>query len=354
MSVLDLDKLLAEISEDAPCGEDLEYDPAFGELERATEGKPEQQFGETIIPAEDPNWKDVKRLAIELLGRTKDLRAAAHLTRALIRQDGIPGLADGLELIRGYIEKYWDTVHPQLDPDDNNDPTMRVNAVVQLCNPTTEFQAGSTLRFILDAPLVAHRALGVFSLHDIEIANGQLPKPPDVEGSPDPTAIDAAFVEVELEELQGTSDAVKRAIEHAAAVDKTLTEHVGTSDAADLSDLHKLLAQIDKTVGDRLSARGVFTDSAAGAGEEGQAAGQAGPAAATPAPIAGEVRSREDVVRALEKIIEYYVKNEPSSPIPLLLNRAKRLVAKSFMEIVQDLAPTGLPEVQKMGGTEGQ
>ena len=52
-AILDLDSLLLDLSVDAPCGEDLEYDPAFGELERSAEGKPEQQFGDTIVEAED-------------------------------------------------------------------------------------------------------------------------------------------------------------------------------------------------------------------------------------------------------------------------------------------------------------
>jgi type VI secretion system protein ImpA len=55
MSAIDLDALLSPVASDDPCGADLEYDPEFGELERATQGRPEQQFGETIIPAEEPD-----------------------------------------------------------------------------------------------------------------------------------------------------------------------------------------------------------------------------------------------------------------------------------------------------------
>ena len=54
---IDVEKLLTEVSPDQPAGEDLEYDPQFGELERSAQGKAEQQFGDTIIPAEDPDWK---------------------------------------------------------------------------------------------------------------------------------------------------------------------------------------------------------------------------------------------------------------------------------------------------------
>jgi len=43
--------ILAEISSGSPCGENMEYDPLFSELERAAEIMPERQSGDSIIPA---------------------------------------------------------------------------------------------------------------------------------------------------------------------------------------------------------------------------------------------------------------------------------------------------------------
>ncbi|MCG7870434.1 MAG: type VI secretion system ImpA family N-terminal domain-containing protein, partial [Candidatus Thiodiazotropha taylori] len=63
---LDLDQLLSAVSDDEPAGSDLEYDPLFGEMERAAEGKEEQQFGDTIIPAEDPDWRELKKKSLEV------------------------------------------------------------------------------------------------------------------------------------------------------------------------------------------------------------------------------------------------------------------------------------------------
>ena len=59
MPSVQLEALTAPISPDNPCGADLEYDPAFAELERAAQGKPEQQIGNTVVPAADPDWKAV-------------------------------------------------------------------------------------------------------------------------------------------------------------------------------------------------------------------------------------------------------------------------------------------------------
>jgi type VI secretion system protein ImpA len=68
----------------------------------------------------------------------------------------------------------------------------------------------------------------------------------------------------------------------------------------------------------------------------------------------GQIRSRDDVVRALERIARYYEVHEPSSPVPLLMERAKRLVHADFVELVKDLAPAGLPQVESIRGPSDQ
>ena len=77
-------------------------------------------------------------------------------------------------------------------------------------------------------------------------------------------------------------------------------------------------------------------------GEEGAAPKQA---------LSGTINDRNDVVRALDKICDYYAANEPSSPIPLLLRRAQRLVPKSFIEILQDMVPSSIEYVEVISGT---
>ncbi len=68
--------------------------------------------------------------------------------------------------------------------------------------------------------------------------------------------------------------------------------------------------------------------------------------------MTGEISSRDDVIRLLDKACEYFKRHEPSSPVPLLLERAKKLVTKSFLEIVRDMAPGGLSEVKSIGGID--
>ncbi|WP_312204717.1 type VI secretion system protein TssA, partial [Mixta calida] len=88
---MNIDALLAPISSEQPCGENLEYDADYMAMMQACEGKPEQQFGDTIIPAEPADWNKVEKLATGLLNRTKDLRVMLALTHAWTQMKGLPG-----------------------------------------------------------------------------------------------------------------------------------------------------------------------------------------------------------------------------------------------------------------------
>src|SRR4029077_4826614 len=87
-----------------------------------------------------------------------------------------------------------------------------------------------------------------------------------------------------------------------------------------------------------------------GAGAEpGQ--GEPGDRSQGPSVIAvGGIRSRQDAIRALDAAAEFFRRNEPSSPIPLFLERAKRLVSKSFLEVLADVAPEAVPRARAAGG----
>ena len=91
MGVLDVDQLLEPVSEESPCGEDLEYDLEFGELERAAQPVADQQIGDTVVEGQEPDWRTVRDLASGLFQRTKDLRVAVLLARAVVHLDGLAG-----------------------------------------------------------------------------------------------------------------------------------------------------------------------------------------------------------------------------------------------------------------------
>lgn len=347
MSILDVESLLSEITADAPCGEDLEYDSQFVEMEKLSQGTPERQYGDTIIPGEPPDWRGVGKAALDLLERTRDLRVAVYLTRALLNTDGLAGFADGLALLEGLIERHWDLVYPQLDPDDDNDPTLRINTIVALCDPET------TLSDLRGAPLVSSRALGRFSLRDIQIAAGLLtPVTTDEERAPpNQNMIEGAFQDASLEDLQATAELIVAAFERSERIEALLTDQVGVTQAPDLSALAGVLKEIRQVLNEQLQRRGVSIAGEAEAGavemmEPGSGGGTA------QRMVVGEIASREDVIRTLEKICEYYSRHEPSSPVPFMLKRAKKMVRMDFMEILRDLAPGGTDQADLIFGLQ--
>jgi type VI secretion system protein ImpA len=344
MSAVDVEKLLQPVSVEDPCGDDLEYDPAFGELQRSAEGKPEQVMGSTVNPAEEPEWREVQRQAVAICARTKDLRVLILLLRALLANAGLPGLADGLHLLRGLLERYWDAIHPQLDPDDNLDPTMRVNIIASVCDPMT------FLRGVHEAPLVSSRVMGRFSLRDIAVASGHMPAPPgSAAAAPTMSAIEAAFMDTDLEELQATAKAVDASMADVAAIENLVTAKVGVTNAPNLSELGAVFKEARQVLAEHLARRGVSAPGAEGEPAPTPAGAGAPPAAAA---LSGEITSREDVVRALDKISDYYNRHEPSSPIPMLVQRAKQLVSMDFLEILRNLAPDGVKQAELLRGPE--
>jgi type VI secretion system protein ImpA len=333
MALIDLESLLAPVSDAAPSGENLEYDAAFSSLETTAAGKPEQQVGETIVEGEPPEWEAVQKQAVDLFPRTKDLRVAMHLTRALLNRGGFSGLGEGLALLRGLIERYWETLFPQLDPDDGNDPTIRLTTFAGLLDRPT-------LLALRSAPLVRTRAMSL-SLRDIHGDGGPESK------KADPGTVDGVFRETELEALQATHAALLASTEHLSAIDAALDAAAGQG--ADFSPLVQIVRQATSIVGPRLAQR--QAEAAGGAAEStdgGETAGTSGPRAAfNPA---GEIRSRDDVQRAIDQICSYYERYEPSSPLPLLLGRCKRLVTMSFSDIVKDMVPEALERVELITG----
>ncbi|MCY2964692.1 MAG: type VI secretion system ImpA family N-terminal domain-containing protein, partial [Planctomycetota bacterium] len=220
--MIDVEAYLRPLSDESPCGEDLEYDPAFGAMERASQGKPEQQYGGTVVPAEEPNWAEVRSNAFDLMGRTKDLRVAVMLTRAVLGSGGFVDFSGVLSLIRGWIENYWEPLYPRLDPDDDLDPTIRVNLLASLCDSAT------LLNDLKKTPLVSSRMAGRFGLREIAIAKGEVPAPVSMASPPTVSMIDGAFQDAPLEDLQVTLQAVRTAAEEVGAIESAVTGFVGS------------------------------------------------------------------------------------------------------------------------------
>lgn len=340
---LDPEELLTGFGEEEPSGPDLEYDPEFAELMIAATPKAEQQVGDKVKEGEDADFSEVLKIGRSLMDRTIDLRVAVYMAEASLNREGFPLFAQVMRYVHGSLMMFWDTVHPQLDADDDNDPTERMNALRGLAD------ADTVLRQVRRAPLSDSRMMGRFSLRHLAVARGEMTPPADMDSPPDQAAFAAAIKDTGEEEMAAIREGIADALNATREIDKILDENV-PGQGPDLAPLTEMLVQAGNVIAETLG-EAPAADAAGGA--EGGA--DAGPAAATPGPVGGgggvgAIANPNDVHRAMDLILEYYARNEPSSPVPLLLNRAKRLVSADFMTIMNDMASGGMEQVRVVGG----
>ncbi len=344
--MVDVSHLLNPVSDETPHGEDLEYDADFLELERLAQGQPERQMGQSVIAAEPPDWRQVRERASDLFARSKDLRLASLYLQSAIALDGLNGLAQGLTLVRELLNQFWDGVYPQLDADDDNDPTIRINALNAL-------SAEPVIVLLREASITRSRAFGAVSIRaalnaaDLQRFSSETLSPEQLRG---------AFLDTDAELLDSTRVVLDEAAAALADIEGLLSDRVGSAQSANLESLKQVLRHTRQIFNDQAPAAGdelsysseeMPTDSDAGDGQS------SAPPAARQAPAApGRIASRDDVLRTLDRLLEYYAQHEPSSPVPVLLTRAQKLVTADFAEIVRNLIPDGMSQFENLRGPE--
>lgn len=332
------EKLLQPISAEQPCGPDLSYDPRFDELETLLKGKPEVEIGSVMKPAEPPEWMTLQKKSIEFLGQSKNLRVAIMLNCSLLKTGGFAGFLDGLTLIRGLLEQFWGNLYPALDPDDNNDPTQRLNYLRSL---TPENGRGSLsswltpLDYLYTTPLCQAKGAPPLTFDDLIAArkkeSGGEGVPAD---APDMAKVSAMIRDAGVDKITAQHALLQQALETTRAIDQFLGNTLGAGNSISFATLENTLKEIISGLEPFLSGGGVATPEGAVA-TDGSAATAAGTTGSIS--VSGSIRSREDVVRALNAICEFYHQVEPSSPVPYLLRRAQKLAMMNFIEAVQEL-----------------
>jgi type VI secretion system protein ImpA len=328
---------LTEIAPDAPCGPDLEYDQEFLALERATQGKPEQQYGDKVFPAEEPVWVNAQELATALMDRTRDIRVVCLLGRALTHTQGLPGTVAAMELTQALLERYWDQLHPRLAVDDEVDPIVRMNALAAFTD-RAKFLRDLRSADFLRTPAIAFTVRDVESILDQNVGK--------TEGGLGADQLRAAIVDALTADntALGEAAAMLRAVD---GIKSAVLKHLEPSLLTDLEPLTSLLKPIAKTVEDL---RAMTTAAPGEATEAGAAAGTAGGASIA----VGDLRSREDALRALDRVCDFLSRNEPTNPAPLLIRRAQRIMTMPFMDIIRELAPDATGQVETITGARSE
>ena len=323
------------------CGDDLEYDPDFLELIKAIAGKPESQFA----PAEAPVWPQVRDLCEGLLIRTRDLRVALCWARAMVNLDGIEALPVGLRLLRTLLDRFWEELHPALDPDDG-DAFARIGVIGSM----DAFDG--LLGDVRQAALTTDRRLGGLRTRDVEIALDQLAARAD-ESPPNASQIQGMLgdmpdlaARLRVACAQGCSQLL--------VMQRLMNDKFGSDQAVDVKALRRMLESIQSLIpdadADHAGAGHDASDASMDAADGGESTNL--PAAARRASGPISINSRAEAIKAINAVCAYLERSEPTNPAQLLLRRAERLIERNFLQLIRELAPDAVAEVARIMGVD--
>jgi type VI secretion system protein ImpA len=323
-------ELRRPLSGDAPCGENLEDSQLLASFDAF------RLFGQSVPLNPAPVWRDVESKSRTALERSKDFRLLAHFGAAVLRTEGLPAFLGTLSVAAHWLDQYWAQVYPLVD----DDAILRKNALNSFADRMAVVDGVRRL------PILRHPVLGAFSLRDFEIATGQLAKP-DGEEVPDETAMRAILAASSAADLTTVQTSVSAGLDALKAIETKMREEGGSEAAPTFDPLVTQLLQLQRLLTDGLAAHpNATTQTAAGTNGASSATTPTGSRSGAPQAI----NSRQDAIVALDAVATYFRLNEPSSPIPLFIERAKRLVAKDFLEVLADIAPDAVSQARSAGG----
>jgi type VI secretion system protein ImpA len=272
-------------------------------------------------------------VALKTLTETaKDLEVAAWLTEALVRSHGLAGLAAGAQVMGGLAERYWDGLFPL--PDEDGMET-RVSPVTGLNGRDGN---GSLMQPLYKVVLFTRRQ------DDTPVAFYQFQQAEKLST----TAADrrAAFDALDKDAHAADSRMFGSVLADAwaardawQAMANTLDEKAG-ADGPSTTAVRDLLSQIIDIARRYAPADAVAAAAGEAAAAETAAAEAAVPAAAGaagPSVVPGQMVSREDALRVLGEIANFFRRTEPHSPISYTLDEAVRRGRLSWPELLQEV-----------------
>ncbi|MBU3031498.1 type VI secretion system protein TssA [Paracoccus marinaquae] len=381
---MDLESLLAPLAGEQPSGVELRNDARFHSIERLLEPASRQHRvkadGSINDSAAPVDWSSVLSQGEELAREGRDLRLLVILVRGLYATEGFKGLSQGIGLLQRSVGDFWDSLYPRLR--DRDDPQMaaiaRSNALRQLDNDDNGL-LGDLRYGIAFSP----RGIGPVTFDDVagiplsdfdvqsRMASGLSKDEKDAklarhqERANRARAACRAMAAEQGEDVAAMAAEIGTCLAGIEALISVFAEKAGSDGASGLSlrELSDFLASCRKSLETAVAEANATT---AATQPDTGASSEPGPAAAAqspqPAPSAvvgngaagklGEINSRGDVEIALDRIVAFYERTEPSSPIPHVARRLRRMVAMDFLQLMNEIAPSGLKEFRNIAGLD--
>ncbi|HTH97163.1 MAG TPA: type VI secretion system protein TssA [Stellaceae bacterium] len=343
-TLFDIETLLRPLSPDQPCGVDLRLhaggDTAYFQLKdlrataRAIERRADSDEEAQSAAAE---WQRILRLGRDaLIERTKDLEIAVWLTEAAVRLGGFAGLCLGFRLLAGLVEHHWDTVYPLPDEDGM---AIRLAPIGGLNGLGAE---GTLIQPIRKVPLAENDAAPGFAYWHYELARRAIQAPDargrtDGKGMPSLDALRQRMEQIAVPEKRRLLDDIRACRSAFHELDRLLTERCG-AEAPPTSTITHILEEIEDAV--------IFLTGLREVAAPAVESIEAEPVATVAEPEIQLPRkgiaSREEALRLLDEIGQYFRRTEPHSPLSYtiedLVRRGRMSLPELLAELLQDSA----------------
>ena len=329
------DDLLNPIPGENPSGENLRYAPVFDKIKESRREEDDAPQGEWKLERKTADYALVIKLAGDVLAtKSKDLQVAAWLTEAILRKEGFQGLKAGLELVKGLIENFWDTLYPELEDGDAEiraaplewlgtrmEPALRSVPLTSKGANWFKFKESRTVGYEAAADTDTK-----VEARNAAIAEGKM------SGEEWDGAV-AATPKAFYAGMEETLDGVLEVLESLSAIDEEKFGDVAPSFSPMRTTVeeirhtvHGLLQKKREVEPDEGAEAPVSTEEEPASAEEAQAAPPAPPGKpkARGGPIAAEPVDQDDAFQRVTAVAAYLRRNDPSSPLPYLLLRGLR------------------------------
>lgn len=326
---MDVEACLEPVSDDDPVGPES-YD------------LPERDQVQSILDRDSAEvaaneWPGVVAKLEGMAGQTRDMWVAVRLMEAGGRAGDLRTVDEGGQLLAGLVERFWDEAHPKLE---DYDFAGRAN----LCSSLTAYR--DFLNPLKRITLIDSR-LGRFTGEDLErfaqegdgaddyglfrAATEQLRQNGELE----------TVVEATIERLDSIADALRR-------TDEVMTANSGAETSTNFQPTYQAIEQLRRLLVPFSGTAETAAEAEDGGGVEVSQGGGAVAPASAGGRIGGRVETRDDVVKALDAIADYYRLREPTSPVPVILRRARQWVTMDFMAVLADLVPGSVEDARNV------
>jgi len=133
--------ILKPIAGDSPAGQSLRNTPLWDKIKEARREDDGLSQGAWQEERKVADFGQVIKLAGDgIATQSKDLQLAIWVTEALLRRNGMPGFAEGLDLCRNLMAQFWDTFFPVAEDGDLEDRSAMLEFIASKMGPFVKRQ----------------------------------------------------------------------------------------------------------------------------------------------------------------------------------------------------------------------